>query len=88
MNYLAEELRGLWTNDIQTSFLEELENMQASLADYSNLTDEYAALWIWPRRSLRRTAWTRTGPSVLTAATGRLPLYCPDIPYLKRSGLT
>lgn len=85
MNYLAEELKGLWTNDIQSSFLEELENMQASLADYSNLTDEYAALLDLAAQELETNNVDADRASVLTGGDGPVTIVLSDIPYLKRS---
>lgn len=44
MRYLVWDLENLWQNDIQSSFLAELGNMQSSLKDYAVIIDEYASL--------------------------------------------
>jgi hypothetical protein len=84
MNYLAEELQGLWTNDIQTSFLEELEKMQGTLRDFSNLTDEYAALLDMAAEELQTSSVDVDKASVL-AGDGPVNVVLSSIPYLQRS---
>ncbi len=85
MNYLVEELQELWTNDIQTSFVEELEHMQSAMKDFSNLTDEYAALLDMAAEELETKKIDTDKSSVLDDGLGGpVTVVLTDIPYLRR----
>lgn len=86
MNYLAEELEKTWANDIQSSFIEELGNMQSSLKDYSNLMDEYATLLDMASEELETQTVDQDKASVLSGGSdGPVTVVLSNIPYLKRS---
>lgn len=86
MNYLAEELQALWTNDIQTSFVEDLAGMQSALNDFSNLTDEYAALLDMAAQELETNSIDTDKASVLSdGSEGPVTIVLSNIPYLKRA---
>ena len=85
MNYLVTELQELWTNDIQTSFVEELEQMQSALKDFSNLTDEYASLLDMAAQELESHQIDSDKSSVLdNGMDGPVTIVLGDIPYLRR----
>ena len=44
LDYLIRELGELWHNDIQTTLIENIEDMKGPLDEYSDLIDEYATL--------------------------------------------
>ena len=86
MNYLAQELQELWTNDIQTSFVEELNHMQVSFKDFTNLTDEYASLLELAAEELETKKVDTDKSSVLDdGMDGPVTIILSDIPYLMRS---
>jgi hypothetical protein len=85
MSYLASELQELWTNDIQTSFISELENMQSAVKDFSNLAEEYAALLDLAAQELETRRIAADKSSVLDDGTdGPVTIVLGDIPYLRR----
>ncbi len=84
MNYLSKELQELWKNDIQTSFIEELEHMQSAVRDFSNLTDEYASLLEMASEELKTKQIDIDKSSVLDREDGPVTIVLNDIAYLRR----
>lgn len=44
LRYLVGDLEALWYNDLQTSFIADLGNVQSGVAEYSALMEQYAVL--------------------------------------------
>ena len=88
MNHLTDELQKLWTNDIQTSFIEELSQMQSALKDFTNLADEYASLLDMAARELETHQIDSDKSSILDNGTDDpVTIVLGDIPYLRRGRL-
>jgi uncharacterized protein YukE len=81
MRYLVGELEQLWQNDIQSSFIAELDNLHGSVVDYSRCVEGYASFL-----ELAAGALDRSGTVISLPAPGEdeaVRVILPDIPGLK-----
>jgi hypothetical protein len=86
IRYTVAELEELWTNDIQTSFIEELDAMKPRTDDYLQLVDEYASLLELAAQELENRTIDIDKASVLDdGSSGPIPITLSDISYLRRS---
>jgi uncharacterized protein YukE len=84
IKYMSDELAELWENDIQTSFIDEIDGALPALRDFAELADEYAALLDLAAQELRSKSVDIDKSSVF-GGEGPVSITLTDIPYLNRS---
>lgn len=86
MQYIIDDLQRLWLNDIQTSYIEELENMQHAVSDFSSLADEFASLLEIAAHEIETNKVDLDKASILSDGPEEpMTVVLSNIPYLKRS---
>jgi hypothetical protein len=84
MKYIIESMTKLWENAYQSNLIEELENMESPVKDFSNIIDELATLMDMAAQELDTRKIDVDKASVLDGESGPVTIELSSIPYLRR----